>query len=222
MSKAQTDLTPLARLQAKWRAARMPTLAAAADALQPHIEAAKVRQQVHEELLAKNVALREENERLKARLTAETRGRVLAEDHQIRAYRLRDESEAKLSALRTSHAERVTAERDDMVEALKPACDRTWGDEPPVVVATVAANGLYWRDRNVATLTARVTALEQALDSLVSAVVRDDNPRDQGHFSGSDEMLYALSVLVATPAQPKCIDHPNPIIREMARYAEGK
>ena len=147
MSKAQTDLTPLARLQAKWRATRMPTLAAAADALQPHIEAAKVRQQVHEELLAKNVALREENERL---------------------------------------------------------------------------NGLYWRDRNVATLTARVTALEQALDSLVSAVVRDDNPRDQGHFSGSDEMLYALSVLVATPAQPKCIDHPNPIIREMARFAEGK
>jgi hypothetical protein len=40
----------------------------------------------------------------------------------------------------------VKAERDQMVETLKAACDRTWSDETPQQVASIAANAIHWRD----------------------------------------------------------------------------
>lgn len=43
----------------------------------------------------------------------------------------------------------------------------------------------------------RIESLRAALAALVAAVERDDNPRDQGHFSGSDEMKAAKAALAA-------------------------
>jgi hypothetical protein len=44
---------------------------------------------------------------------------------------------------------------EQMVGTLKAACDRDWEKETPLEVAAIAANAIYWRDREIAMLKAR-------------------------------------------------------------------
>jgi hypothetical protein len=56
---------------------------------------------------------------------------------------------------------------EEMVSVLKAACDRNWSDETPLQVATIAANAIYWRDREIATLRADLTgAADHVRDTL--------------------------------------------------------
>jgi hypothetical protein len=36
-----------------------------------------------------------------------------------------------------------------MLQPLKDACDRDWKDESPDQIITIAANAIYWRDREI-------------------------------------------------------------------------
>jgi hypothetical protein len=45
-----------------------------------------------------------------------------------------------------------------LAQLLKDACDRDWKDETPEQIVKIAANGLYWRDKEIAQLKAELAA----------------------------------------------------------------
>jgi hypothetical protein len=49
-----------------------------------------------------------------------------------------------------------TTELGQVVAVLKAACDREWGDETPLQVATIAANALHWRGEEIKQLRAEL------------------------------------------------------------------
>ena len=46
---------------------------------------------------------------------------------------------------------------------LQKACDRDWKDETLYQTANIASNAIYWRNREIEKLKARITALKSAL-----------------------------------------------------------
>jgi hypothetical protein len=61
-------------------------------------------------------------------------------------------------------------ERDEMVAVLKKAADREWKDETPLQVATIVANGLYWRAPDYEEVKQRAESAEAANQKLRRAL----------------------------------------------------
>lgn len=74
----------------------------------------------------------------------------------------------ELDTLRAQLAQ-VTRERDEMCEILKSACDRSWENETPRQIASIAANAIYWRQSGREAAEQRLTAQQALLNALLPA-----------------------------------------------------
>ena len=58
------------------------------------------------------------------------------------------------------------------LQPLKDACDRNWTDETPEQVVTIAANAIYWRQREIEDLRERVATLTREKETLQAEIDR--------------------------------------------------
>lgn len=105
----------------------------------------------------------------------------------------------------------VRAEINDMVTVLKAACDRSWSDETPLHVATIAANGIYWRNRELTALKSRrdlgrkdfSRRWQHRCESIAQATPREWGALDQRYFdAGSDLIDRIFEVFGTAPEAP--------------------
>jgi hypothetical protein len=85
-----------------------------------------------------------------------------------------------ISALRQDSSGGVGEQ--EIKKILQDACDRDWEDETLYQTAVIAANGLYWRGKNIAELKARLAAPHESrsevLDQILGALADIANSSD--------------------------------------------
>ena len=82
---------------------------------------------------------------------------------------------------------------------LKAACDRSWADETPQQIVSIAANAIYWRDQEIAKLKAErsspsglaeLTAIKDRLTRMEHIVPSELSPDDQACRNGEYVSLF--------------------------------
>lgn len=80
---------------------------------------------------------------------------------------------------------------DEIKQILQDACDRDWEDESLFATASIAANGLYWRGKEIERQRKQIQALREALNSAVAALAIQ-----QIHDRNDPARVEALGLLV--------------------------
>lgn len=81
----------------------------------------------------------------------------------------------------------VRAELAAVLNTLKGACDREWSDETPTQIATIVANAIYWRDREIQRLTDVIDSVKRDVRDTLDALyqMRGNDDQSLSEASGS-------------------------------------